>query len=108
MFTLCRGGGSTSALVRQNIVRYTSMLDWKMDWYGGIDYGMAMYLIGWLASQSGLRGVLLGDFSPDCQIAKLKTLPNFPAIQYAIHILVHYYLCPTPAQPPDPDLLCPA
>ena len=67
-----------------------------------------MYLIGWLASQSGLRGVLLGDFSPDCQIAKLKTLPNFPAIQYAIHILVHYYLCPTPAQPPDPDLLCPA
>ena len=40
MFTLCRGGGSTSALVRQNIVRYTSMLDWKMDWYGGIDYGM--------------------------------------------------------------------
>ena len=40
MFTLCRGGGSTLALVRQNIVRYTSMLDWKKDWYGGIDYGM--------------------------------------------------------------------
>ena len=40
MFTLCRGGGSTLALVGQNIVRYTSMLDWKKDWYGGIDYGM--------------------------------------------------------------------
>ena len=34
-------GGSTLALVRQNIVEALySMLDWKMEWNGGMDCGM--------------------------------------------------------------------
>ena len=36
-----RGGRSTLAVVRQNIVEVLYlMLDWKMDWNCGMDYGI--------------------------------------------------------------------
>ena len=46
-----RGGGSTQALVRQSIVeRYTSMLDWKMDWNGGLEMKLTFFISTLLCS----------------------------------------------------------